>query len=131
MSQQLEDTACAGLDAARQVAIAKSRQNQRLHDDTGCCVGQHALQPIANLDPHLAFIRSYKEQHTIVILGLAELPVAKQPIGEFLDTKILQRANRRHHDLIAGRLFVRGKIAGQACFRIRRQDIGVVHHPAG
>ncbi|MNT14473.1 hypothetical protein D3C72_1494820 [compost metagenome] len=118
-----------GDDAGGVVARAEGRQDVVADDHGGIGVGQHALQAIADLDAHLAFVRRDDQQRAAVVFLLSDAPVTTQLIAEVLDLLILKRGQGDDHQLIAGLLFQRGQLAGQGLFLFRAQKLGVIDHP--
>jgi hypothetical protein len=57
------------------------------------------------------FVRSDEQQHTIVFVFLAELPIPEQFVGVGLDVLTLQRIDGGYDKLDAGLAFKLGKLA--------------------
>ena len=118
------------LDPALQVAGPKARQNQRLDNGAGGGVGQHALEPVAGLDPHLALVRRHQEQGAVVLLRPAEVPVTKQPVRELLDAEALQRGTVATTTWSPSPARApRGR--SRDAFPPPAPGVGLVYHPAG
>ena len=80
-------------------------------DDLGDRVGQRPLEAVADLDAHFVLVGCDEQQHAIVLLLLAELPVAKQRVGVRLDLLAVERGDGRDHELNAGFGFQRRQLA--------------------
>jgi hypothetical protein len=66
---------------------------------------QLALKAIANLNAHLVFSGSNKEQYAVVLLGFAKLPVTKEFVNVGLAIASLQRFHSGGDELDAGLAF--------------------------
>ena len=94
-------------------------------------IGERAFEPVADLDAHLAFVRRHDQQHAVVLVLLADLPLAAELIAVILDRGALQRFER-HHDKLVGRFgFEVGELLRQRRALRRVEDIGLVDDAAG
>ena len=50
----------------REVAGLEARRDRVGDDDLGQGVGQRALEPVADLDPHPPLVRRHQQQHAVV-----------------------------------------------------------------
>ena len=77
-------------------------------------VGERAFEPVADLDAHLALVRRHDQQHAVVLVLLADLPVAAELIAVILDRGALQRLQRDDDELVGGLGFEIGELLGRA-----------------
>ena len=94
-------------------------------------VGERAFEAVADLDAHLALVRRHDQQHAVVLVLLADLPVAAELIAVVLDRGALQRFERHHDELVGGLGFEVGELLRERRALRRVEDIGVVDHAAG
>ena len=73
--ENLHEVVDAALDAAGEIAGAKARQDGVVDDQARHRVGQRALEPVADLDPHLALVGRDDQQRAVVLALLADAPV--------------------------------------------------------
>ena len=117
--------------AALDVAGAELGQHLFLQDHAGQGVGEHRLQAVADLDAHLVFAGRHDEQGAVVLALLADAPGAAELIAVVLDRIALQRRQGDDHQLPAGLGLQVREPGGEVLLDLGRQDMGVVHHPAG
>ena len=79
------------LDAAGIVAVAEARQDGAVDDDVRHGIGEHRLEPAADLDAHFALIGRDDQEDAVVLLLGADAPMAAKLIAEILDGEALQR----------------------------------------
>jgi hypothetical protein len=78
------------LDAARKITGLKAWNDGARNNHRRQSVGQRAFEAVANLDAHFVFVRRNEKKNAVVLLRLAEFPVAEQLIGVGLDVAALQ-----------------------------------------
>ena len=94
-------------------------------------VGQRALEPIADLDPHLALLRRDDQQRAVVLALLADAPGAAELVAVVGDVVALQRAQRRDDELGARLLLpASASLASSALRRRRVDEFGLVDDAA-
>ena len=96
-------------DTAAEVAGLETRRYRIGDDDFRQRVGQRALEAVADLDSHPVLVRRDEQQHTVVLVLLAELPGAKQLVGVGLDLLALERGDGGDDKLDAGLRFEIGE----------------------
>ena len=94
-------------------------------------VRQRGLEPVANLESQLSVLDEHDEEDAVVEAFLAEAPLLEERARDVLQILTLERSEHRDRHLRA-----RGSLAlGQERFEPRalgrRQEPGVVVHPAG
>ena len=62
-------------------------------------VGDRPLEPVADLDPHLALVRGDDQNDPVIALGIAQRPFAAQAIAVIGDIVALQTWDRHDHEL--------------------------------
>src|SRR5262249_22820109 len=112
-AEHLNDLFGARHDAARHIVLAEQRQDPLLDDELRHCVGKLALQPIADLDPHLALGRRDDQQDAVVLSLLADLPGTAETHAVVLDAASFERFDRDDHELTRGLRFEIRKLARQ------------------
>ena len=76
--QHLLNIGNAGPDAARKVAVLEPWRDGVLDDDPRQRIGHHALDAITGLDGHLPLLGRHQQQHAVIALGIAQLPMTEQ-----------------------------------------------------
>ncbi len=112
-----QDAIDAGVDAAVIIAALEGRGDVLLDDAIGRRVGQRALEPVADLDAHLAIIERDDQQDAVVHLLAAELPLLDDADRILVDLLGLRRRHDQHGHLAALRLLERCQL------RLERRDL--------
>ena len=134
IGRQLElahDCVCAGDDAAGHVARLELRQDVPIDDVIGEPVGDDRFEPVAHLDAHLVLGGRNEEDNAVVLLLASEVPVAPELIAVIGDLVALQRVQRDDDELVTGGVLQPLQLLLERDFRRRRNDPGLVDHPAG
>ena len=118
------------LHAAGDVAGAELGDHLFLQNHAGEGVGKYGLKPIAHLDAHLVFRRRDDEDRPVIETLLADAPMAQELIAIVGDLIALQAWQGDHDELAAGLLLQGRQLCGQVGLNLRRQHMGVIHHPA-
>jgi hypothetical protein len=113
-----------------EVALAEARQD-RILDDLGQSIGQHAFEAAADLDPDLALAGRDNQDHAIVQLLGANAPMTAELIAEILDGVALQRGKRDHHDLIGALVLERLEVGGDRHLLGIGEQVRVIDDAAG
>ena len=129
--QRGDDVVDAAGYAAVEVASLELRRDRIGNDDAGDGVGQRALKAIADLYAHPSLFRRDQKQRAVVVLGVAQFPGAKKPIGVRLDLLAVERGHGRYDKLNAGLLLEIGELAFKIGLRDRRKDVRLVNNPSG
>src|SRR5262245_15744460 len=124
------DVVDAAVDAAGKVVGTKARDDCVLDDEPRDRVGERAFEPVADLDAHLALVRRHDQHHAVVLVLLADTPVAPELDPVILDRGALQRFERHHHELVGGLGLERGELVIERSAGSGIEDIGLVHHAA-
>src|SRR5690606_16977819 len=130
-AEHLQHGVDTGANAPGVIALAKGRGDQVVDNQRRLRIGESAFQAIADLDADLAFVAGDNQQRAVVPVLLTDAPVAAQLDAEFLDAATLQIGHGDHHQLLAGGLFMGGKLLGQLAFAGSVQQLGLVDHSAG
>jgi hypothetical protein len=80
-----QDRVHAGVEAPGEIVLPEARRHGGCDDHLCERVGQRPFEPVAHLDAHLALARRDQQQGAVVLLPLAQLPVAKEPVSVILD----------------------------------------------
>src|SRR5262245_27904082 len=128
---ELDEIVDAAFDASGKISGAKARQYGILDDEAGDGVGDGSLEPIADLDPHLAFVGRHDEDGAVVEALLANSPIPAEPVAVVGDVIALQGAQRRDNELVAGLGLELLELALDPGAGRGIEDRGLVHHAAG
>src|SRR5262249_61873190 len=85
--EHADDVVDGAADAAGDVVGAKARDDRVLDDELGDGVGERALEPVADLDAHLAVGWRHDQQHAGVLALLSDSPAATELNPEVLDRR--------------------------------------------
>src|SRR4051794_31816754 len=80
--QGRDDRLTTGINTIAPVGLPEMWQDHIVNDLLGTRVGEDRLEPVADLDPHLALGWRDDQQHAIVLAALADMPAIaeSQPI---------------------------------------------------
>ena len=106
----------------------KSRHHHARYDDRRGGIGQRAFEAVTNFDPHLVLFRSDQQQHTVVLLRLAEFPEPEELVGEGFDVAALQRLHGRDHELDSGLVLQFFRFRLDVAAGVRGHDVRVIDH---
>ncbi len=101
------DAIDAGADAVVVIAALERGRDVLLDDPVGGRIGQRAFEAVADLDAHLAVVQRHEQQHAVVDLAAAELPLIDDTDRVLLDCLGLRRRHDQDRDLAALRLLER------------------------
>src|SRR5215469_15761417 len=128
---RLDDVIDPATDAAGEIVDPKTRNDGVLYDELRYRVGESALEAVADLDAHLAFVRRHDQQCAGVLLFLSNLPVAPKLVAVVLDRCSLKRLQRNHNELAGGLGLELGELALERSLGRSVENSGIVHHTAG
>src|SRR5262249_9686967 len=94
-------------------------------------VGERTLEAVADLNPHLAFVRRHDEQRAGILLFLSDLPVTPELVTVVLDRGALEQLDRDHDKLPCGLGLELRELALERGFGRRVENSGIVDHTAG
>ncbi len=123
------DAVDAGADAVVVIAALERGRDVLLDDAVGRRVGQRAFEAVADLDAHLAVVQRDQQQHAVIDLAAAELPLVDDADRILLDDLGLRRRHDQDHDLAALRLLERRELGFERGRLVRRQRAGEVGDP--
>ena len=116
-----------GVDAARIVAGAESRQDLVLDDPLGGDVGDGALEAVADLDADLAVLREHEQDRAVVGLLLARAPLLRGTDGEVLERESLGHPTiDPDEDLVGGVPLELGELFVERLGAAGTEDVGAV-----
>ena len=105
----LEDAGDRRLEARRVASLAEARRDALADDLRGHHVGDRRLEPVADLDAHLALVTEHQEDQPVVEALLSDPPALGQADRIILEALALQRRKERDDHLHAGRLLALGQ----------------------
>ena len=103
------------------VVGAEARQDRVLDDEAANGVGERAFEAVADLDTHLALVRRHDQQHAVVLVLLADAPLAAELVAVILDRVPCSDSGSRRR---AGRWFSPRKRRACRSISARRRDRG-------
>ncbi|CAH0323270.1 hypothetical protein SRABI123_05692 [Pseudomonas sp. Bi123] len=118
-------------DALAEIAGLERRRDHLIDDHRTLRIGQAIFQAITDFDPQFSLGTRDNQQRAVVLVLLANAPVASQLITEVRDVGALQVRQRDHHQLLAGGFLVGIKLLNQLLAHRWLDHLGVVHHPSG
>src|SRR5207245_681274 len=95
-----DDPVDARADSLREFALAERRRDGLGDDAPRRHVRQNALEPIADLDPHLPVVFRDEEQGTVVLTLAADLPLFGDADRVRFDRLRLSRRHHQHDELV-------------------------------
>lgn len=85
-AQNTQKRRCPDKNAGVEIALPKFGQDEIPDDQPALCIGEPTLQAVADLlNPHIAFVRRYQQQCTVVLTLLSDPPGAAQLIAKVVD----------------------------------------------
>src|SRR6185503_18143582 len=118
-------------DAVGHLPLAEAWGHLLAQDGGRDGVGESALQPIADLDPHLPVVEEDQEDDAVVEALLADAPCLGEPDRIVLEALPLEGAEDRDHHLVAAALLTLGEACLQAIAIGRRQRAREIVDPPG
>ncbi len=129
LAHYADDAIDAGLEAGCELSLAEQRRDGLGDDAVRGDVGQHALQPVADLDAHLLIVLGDDQNRAVVLALLSDAPCLGEADRVCLDGF---RAGGRYHEdreLIGGARLPIGELGLQRLTLRRRQGIGQIGDP--
>ena len=121
-----DDPVDSGVDTGREPAVAERRRDLLADDPRRRDVGQHSLEPVADLDPDLPVVLGDDEQHAVVLPLAADLPLLRDTQRVGLDRFRLRGRHDEHHQLVRRAGFPVGELGFERRDLRRRQGLRLV-----